>query len=148
MKVSTLLLLIKRRNFVIQNNNYAISTPRSKQSKNFISSKAIAVGIPGIQVDGMDALVVYQATKEARDRAINGEGPTLIETMTYRYGPHTMVEMTQLVIELQMKMQIGRKDPLVRFRKFLENKGLWNEEKKMKLLNVLKTTSRKLSKRR
>ena len=95
----------------------------------------------------MDALV-YQATKEARDRAINGEGPTLIETMTYRYGPHTMVEMTQLVIELQMKMQIGRKDPLVRFRKFLENKGLWNEEKKMKLLNVLKTTSRKLSKRR
>ena len=38
----------------------------------------------------MDALVVYQATKEARDRAINGEGPTLIETMTYRYGPHTM----------------------------------------------------------
>ena len=63
--------------------------PRSKQSSNFISSKA-AVGIPGIQVDGMDALAVYQATKEARDRAINGEGPTLIETMTYRYGPHTM----------------------------------------------------------
>ena len=77
----------------------------------------------------MDALAVYQATKEARDRAINGEGPTLIETMTYRYGPHTMAGMTQLVIELQMKMQIGRKDPLVRFRKFLENKGLWNEEK-------------------
>ena len=64
MKVSTL-LLIKRRNFVIQNNNYAISTPRSKQSSNnFISSKAIAVGIPGIQVDGMDALAVYQATKK------------------------------------------------------------------------------------
>ena len=116
MKVSTLLLLIKRRNFVIQNNNYAISTPRSKQTQNFISSKAIAVGIPGIQVDGMDALV-YQATKEARDRAINGEGPTLIETMTYRYGPHTMVEMTQLVIELQMKMQIGRKRPISSFQK-------------------------------
>ena len=60
------------------------------KQRNFISSKAIAVGIPGIQVDGMDALAVYQATKEARDRAINGEGPTLIETMTYRYGPHTM----------------------------------------------------------
>ena len=57
----------------------------------------------------MDALAVYQATKEARDRAINGEGPTLIETMTYRYGPHTMAEMTQLVTELQMKMKIGRK---------------------------------------
>ena len=47
-------------------------------------------GIPGLQVDGMDALAVYQATKEARDRAVNGEGPTLIETITYRYGPHTM----------------------------------------------------------
>ena len=77
--------------FVIQNNNYAISTPRSKQTAaTSLAQKAIAVGIPGIQVDGMDALAVYQATKEARDRAINGEGPTLIETMTYRYGPHTM----------------------------------------------------------
>ncbi|RIM08056.1 pyruvate dehydrogenase (acetyl-transferring) E1 component subunit alpha, partial [Staphylococcus cohnii] len=76
--------------FVIQNNNYAISTPRSKQTAAItLAQKAIAVGIPGIQVDGMDALAVYQATKEARDRAVNGEGPTLIETITYRYGPHT-----------------------------------------------------------
>ena len=77
--------------FVIQNNNYAISTPRSKQTAAAtLAQKGIAVGIPSIQVDGMDALAVYQATKEARERAINGEGPSLIETMTYRYGPHTM----------------------------------------------------------
>ncbi len=80
--------------FVIQNNNYAISTPRSKQTAaETLAQKAIAVGIPGIEVDGMDALAVYQATKEARDRAVAGEGPTLIETMTYRYGPHTMAVM-------------------------------------------------------
>ncbi|WP_460905661.1 thiamine pyrophosphate-dependent enzyme, partial [Staphylococcus aureus] len=75
----------------IQNNNYAISTQRSKQTAaERLAQKAIGVGIPGIQVDGMDALAVYQATKEARDRAVAGEGPTLIETMTYRDGPHTM----------------------------------------------------------
>ena len=65
----------------------------------------------------MDALAVYQATKEARDRAINGEGPTLIETMTYRYGPHTMAGMTQLVTELQMKMQNGEKKTISTFQK-------------------------------
>ena len=77
--------------FVIQNNNYAISTPRSKQTAaETLAQKAISVGIPGIQVDGMDALAVYQATLEARERAVAGEGPTVIETLTYRYGPHTM----------------------------------------------------------
>ena len=96
----------------------------------------------------MDALAVYQATKEARDRAINGEGPTLIETMTYRYGPHTMAGDDPTRYRTSDEdADWEKKDPLVRFRKFLENKGLWNEEKKMKLLNVLKTTSRKLSKR-
>ena len=55
-----------------------------------LAQKAVAAGIPGIQVDGMDPLAVYVATKEARERAIDGEGPTLIETLTYRYGPHTM----------------------------------------------------------
>ena len=65
----------------------------------------------------MDALAVYQATKEARDRAINGEGPTLIETMTYRYGHIQWLVTIQLVTELQMKMQIGRKRPISSFQK-------------------------------
>ncbi|MDI5788184.1 thiamine pyrophosphate-dependent enzyme [Bacillus licheniformis] len=52
--------------------------------------KAAAAGIVGVQVDGMDALAVYAATREARERAVNGEGPTLIETLCFRYGPHTM----------------------------------------------------------
>lgn len=75
----------------MQNNRFAISTPVEKQSAaTTIAQKAVAAGIPGIQVDGMDALAVYAATRDARERAVNGEGPTLIETLTYRYGPHTM----------------------------------------------------------
>src|SRR5699024_10042535 len=74
-----------------QNNRYDISVLREQQTKaKKLAQKAIAAGIEGIQVDGMDVLAVYAATKDARERAINGEGPMLIETLTYRYGPHTM----------------------------------------------------------
>ncbi len=126
--------------FVIQNNNYAISTPRDKQTAaQTLAQKAIAVGILGIQVDGMDALAVYQATKEARDRAINGEGPTLIETMTYRYGPHTMAGDDPTKYRTSDEdSEWEKKDPLVRFRKFLENKGLWSEEKENEVIEQAK----------
>ena len=126
--------------FVIQNNNYAISTPRSKQTAALtLAQKAIAVGIPGIQVDGMDPLAVYQATKEARDRAVNGEGPTLIETMTYRYGPHTMAGDDPTRYRTSDEdSDWEKKDPLVRFRAFLEAKGLWNEEKENEVIERAK----------
>lgn len=126
--------------FVIQNNNYAISTPRSKQTAAAtLAQKGIAVGIPSIQVDGMDALAVYQATKEARDRAVNGEGPTLIETMTYRYGPHTMAGDDPTRYRTSDEdSDWEKKDPLVRFRAFLEAKGLWNEEKENEVIERAK----------
>ncbi len=126
--------------FVIQNNNYAISTPRDKQTAaKSLAQKAIAVGIPGIQVDGMDALAVYQATKEARERAINGEGPTLIETMTYRYGPHTMAGDDPTKYRTSDEdSEWEKKEPLVRFRKFLENKGLWSEDKENEVIEQAK----------
>ncbi len=77
--------------FYIQNNGFAISTPREKQTAaKTLAQKAVAAGIPGIQVDGMDPLAVYTVSKMARDWAINGNGPVLIETLTYRYGPHTL----------------------------------------------------------
>ncbi|RAI83025.1 pyruvate dehydrogenase (acetyl-transferring) E1 component subunit alpha [Macrococcoides goetzii] len=126
--------------FVIQNNNYAISTPRSKQTAaKTLAQKAVAVGIPGIVVDGMDPLAVYFATKEARDRAIAGEGPTLIETITYRYGPHTMAgdDPTRYRTSDEDAEWV-KKDPLVRFRKFLENKGLWTEDKENEIIEKAK----------
>ncbi|MFD1777729.1 pyruvate dehydrogenase (acetyl-transferring) E1 component subunit alpha [Fredinandcohnia salidurans] len=116
--------------FIVQNNRFAISTPVEKQSAAAtLAQKAVAAGIPGIQVDGMDPLAVYVAVKEARERAVNGDGPTLIETMTYRYGPHTMAgdDPTRYRTS-ELDNEWEKKDPLVRFRKYLEGKGIWNEE--------------------
>ncbi|MCM3568744.1 pyruvate dehydrogenase (acetyl-transferring) E1 component subunit alpha [Neobacillus mesonae] len=126
--------------FIVQNNRFAISTPVAKQSAaKSLAQKAVAAGIPGIQVDGMDPLAVYVATKEARERAINGEGPTLIETLTYRYGPHTMSgDDPTRYRTAELDNEWEKKDPLVRFRKFLEKKGLWNEEKENQVIEQAK----------
>lgn len=115
--------------FIVQNNRFAISTPVEKQSAaQTIAQKAVAAGILGIQVDGMDALAVYAAVSAARERAINGEGPTLIETLTYRYGPHTMAGDDPTRYRTSDEdSEWEKKDPLVRYRKFLEKKGLWTE---------------------
>ncbi|WP_042356398.1 pyruvate dehydrogenase (acetyl-transferring) E1 component subunit alpha [Bacillus rubiinfantis] len=126
--------------FIVQNNRFAISTPVTKQSATkTLAQKAIAAGIPGIQVDGMDPLAVYAATSEARERALNGEGPTLIETLTYRYGPHTMSgDDPTRYRTADLDNEWEKKDPLVRFRKFLEKKGLWNEEKENAVIEQAK----------
>ncbi len=126
--------------FVVQNNRFAISVPVEKQSAaQTIAQKAVAAGIEGIQVDGMDVLAVYAATKDARERAVNGEGPTLIETLTYRYGPHTMAgdDPTRYRTEDEDN-EWEKKDPIVRFRKFLEAKGLWSEEEENELIEKTK----------
>lgn len=126
--------------FIVQNNQFAISTPVAKQTAaRTLAQKAVAAGIPGIQVDGMDPLAVYAAVKEARDRAINGEGPTLIETLTFRYGPHTMSgdDPTRYRTK-ELESEWEKKDPLVRFRKYLENKGIWNEEMEEKVIEQAK----------
>ncbi|MBO0962556.1 pyruvate dehydrogenase (acetyl-transferring) E1 component subunit alpha [Neobacillus sp. MM2021_6] len=126
--------------FIIQNNRFAISTPREKQTAaNTLAQKAVAAGIPGIVVDGMDPLAVYAATHDARVRALNGEGPTLIETLTYRYGPHTMAgDDPTRYRTADLDNEWEKKDPLVRFRKFLENKGLWSEEKENQVIEQAK----------
>jgi pyruvate dehydrogenase E1 component alpha subunit len=126
--------------FIVQNNRFAISTPVEKQSAaKTVAQKAVAAGIPGIQVDGMDPLAVYVATRDARERAINGEGPTLIETLTYRYGPHTMAgDDPTRYRTADLDNEWEKKDPLVRFRKFLEKKGLWNEQKENEVIEKAK----------
>lgn len=126
--------------FVVQNNQFAISVPVEEQSAaQTIAQKSVAAGIEGIQVDGMDVLAVYAATKEARKRAIDGEGPTLIETLTYRYGPHTMAgdDPTRYRTE-EMDDEWEKQDPIVRFRTFLEAKDLWSEEEENKVIEKAK----------
>jgi pyruvate dehydrogenase E1 component alpha subunit len=123
---------------VIQNNHWAISTPRSKATKSeTLAQKAIAYGIPGIQVDGNDVLAMYVATKEAAERARRGEGPTLIEAITYRMGAHTTSDNPSIYrTEEETKPWLER-DPIKRFRIYLTEKGLWDDEKEEKLQKEL-----------
>jgi pyruvate dehydrogenase E1 component alpha subunit len=126
--------------FVVQNNRYAISVPVEKQTAaQTLAHKSVAVGIRGVQVDGMDVLAVYKAVSDAAERARNGEGPTLVETLTYRYGPHTMAGDDPT--RYRTKEETGeweQKDPLIRFRKFLEQKGLWNEADETRVVEEAK----------
>lgn len=126
--------------FFIQNNQFAISTPRELQTAaTTLAQKGIAAGIPSIQVDGMDALAVYVATRDARERALKGEGPTLIETVCYRYGPHTMSgDDPTRYRSSDTDNEWAQKDPIVRFRKYLEAKGLWSEEKEKEVIERAK----------
>src|SRR6266536_3617423 len=111
--------------FVCQNNQWAISVPLKKQTHSrTIAQKALAYGLPGIQVDGNDVLAVYAAAREAVDRARSGDGPTLIECVTYRLGMHTTADdPTKYRSEEEVKAW-EQKDPLTRFRVYLEKKKL------------------------
>lgn len=114
---------------VIQNNQYAISTPRKKQTKaTTLAQKAIAYGIPGIQVDGNDVLAMYVATTYALERARKGEGPTLIEAVTYRLGPHTTSD-DPTIYRSDDEVKIWEKrDPMIRFRNYLLDQKILTEK--------------------
>ena len=111
--------------FVCQNNQWAISVPLKKQTHSrTIAQKALAYGFPGIQVDGNDLFAVYAATREAVARARAGEGPTLIECVTYRLGVHTTADdPTKYRSDDEVKAW-EKKDPLTRLVPYLERKGL------------------------
>jgi pyruvate dehydrogenase E1 component alpha subunit len=113
--------------FVCQNNQWAISVPLKKQTNSrTIAQKATAYGFPGIQVDGNDVLAVYAASREAVDRARAGDGPTLIECVTYRLGMHTTADdPTKYRSEEEVKAW-EQKDPLTRFRVYLEKRKLFD----------------------
>jgi pyruvate dehydrogenase E1 component alpha subunit len=116
--------------FFVQNNHYAISVPLEKQMKSkTIAQKAVAYDIHGVRIDGNDILAVYKAVKEAADRGRNGEGPTLIEAVTYRLGPHTMAgDDPGRYRKKEEETDWEKREPIRRFRKYLQNKGLWSEE--------------------
>jgi pyruvate dehydrogenase E1 component alpha subunit len=114
--------------FVCQNNQWAISVPLKKQTHaRTIAQKALAYGFPGIQVDGNDVLAVYAAAKEAVDRARAGDGPTLIECVTYRLGMHTTADDPTKYRQPEEVAEWERKDPLTRFTAYLRKKRLLDE---------------------
>jgi len=110
---------------VCQNNQWAISVPLKKQTHSrTIAQKALAYGLPGLQVDGNDVLAVYAAAREAVDRARAGDGPTLIECVTYRLGVHTTADdPTKYRSDAEVAMW-EQKDPLTRFKAYLEKRNL------------------------
>ncbi|MFQ6012962.1 MAG: pyruvate dehydrogenase (acetyl-transferring) E1 component subunit alpha [Thermoplasmata archaeon] len=115
--------------FVCKNNQWAISVPFASQTGTpEIAIKAQAYGFDGLRVDGNDVLAMYRATKDALDKARAGEGPTLIEAVTYRMGPHTTSDdPTRYRDEAEVE-KWRKRDPIVRFQRYLRAKGIWNEE--------------------
>ncbi len=115
--------------FFCQNNQWAISVPIEKQTRSeSIAIKAKAYGMPGVRVDGNDVLAVYHATKEAVDRARAGHGPTLIEALTFRMGPHSSSDDPTRYRPASKVEEWATKDPLRRFQLFLAQQHLWDEE--------------------
>lgn len=115
--------------FICSNNLYAISTSCSIQTASeSIAQKALAYGMPGVQVNGMDPLAVYVVLKRAIERARNGEGPTLIEAMVYRYGPHTTADDPTKYRSDAEVQEWRKKDWAVVYAKYLEKKGIWSAE--------------------
>jgi len=110
--------------FICQNNQWAISVPLKKQTHSrTLAQKALAYGFPGVQVDGNDVLAVYAAAKEAVDRARAGDGPTLIECVTYRLGVHTTADDPTKYRTNEEVAEWERKDPLTRFTAYLDKRG-------------------------
>jgi 2-oxoisovalerate dehydrogenase E1 component alpha subunit len=111
--------------FLVQNNQYAISVPLEKQTRApTIAHKAVGYGMPGYRCDGNDVLAVYAVTRQAVDRARRGEGPSLIEAVTYRMEAHTTADdptRYRTADELAIWQQ---RDPIARFERFLQKEGL------------------------
>lgn len=111
-----------------ENNQYAISVPIHKQLAGKVADRALGYGFPGIQVDGNDALEVYRVVKEARERAVAGEGPTLIEAIMYRISPHSTSD-NDLAYRTKEEVDENRaKDGLPKYKQYLIDCGLWSEE--------------------
>lgn len=119
---------------ICQNNQWAISVPLSQQSKSeTIAMKADAYGMPSMRVDGNDVLAVYQATREAVERARAGDGPTFLELVTYRRLGHSSSDDPSRYRDEAEVKDWERRDPVERFRRHLEAGKLWDAERETQL---------------
>ncbi|OBT81452.1 hypothetical protein VE02_09876 [Pseudogymnoascus sp. 03VT05] len=127
--------------FICRNNGYAISTPTSEQYRgDGIASRGIGYGIDSLRVDGTDIFAVYEATKEARRRALEGGGcPILLEFMSYRVSHHsTSDDSTAYRNKSEVEGWRTHDNPISRLRKWLENQGLWDENQEEKTRNQIR----------
>jgi pyruvate dehydrogenase E1 component alpha subunit len=115
---------------VVNNNQWAISLHRSRQTAaETIAQKAIAFGIPGIQVDGNDVIAVRQCAAEALERARRGDGPTLVEAVCYRLCDHTTADDATRYRTTEEVNAAWKVEPVARLREYLAREGIWNKER-------------------
>jgi len=118
--------------FCCVNNAYAISVPFCRQTASqTFAQKAIAYDMPTIQVDGNDIFAVYKAHREAVDRARSGGGPSFIEALTFRLGDHTTADDARRYRPAEELQAALARDPLVRTKKYLVSRGLWDDQRQM-----------------
>ncbi|MFO0650412.1 MAG: thiamine pyrophosphate-dependent enzyme [Polyangiales bacterium] len=123
---------------VCQNNHWAISVPcRSQTAAPTFASRAVAYGIPGVRVDGNDALAVYEVLRTAAERARSGGGPTFVESVTYRMGAHSSSDDPTRYRSNDEVADWAKRDPVERFRRFMAHRGLINESTDAALLEEL-----------
>lgn len=116
--------------FFNQNNQYAISVPMEKQmNTKTIAQKALAYDIPGVRIDGNDVFIVYFETIKALERARSGNGPTLIEAVTWRYGAHTTADdPSKYRDQVESKRRRMEMDPILRVERWLKNEGYYDDK--------------------
>ncbi|MFC6825594.1 pyruvate dehydrogenase (acetyl-transferring) E1 component subunit alpha [Halopelagius fulvigenes] len=115
--------------FLCQNNQYAISVPRAKQTRaETLAQKAIAAGIDGIQVDGNDVLGTYTAVRDALESARNGD-PVFIEALTYRRSIHTTSDDPSVYRKVEEEDEWEERDPIVRFETYLRERGVLDDDR-------------------
>lgn len=121
--------------FIVNNNQWAISVNISKQTAcETIAQKAIAAGFEGLQVDGNDIIATRHVIGKAIEKARDGGGPTLIEAMTYRLSDHTTADDATRYQPQDEVKEAGLKEPIARFKHFLEKNDLWSPEQESALL--------------
>ena len=126
--------------FVISNNQWAISVRRNEQTRaRTLAQKAVAVGLPGEQVDGNDVIAVREATSRALDRARRGRGGTLIECLSYRLGDHTTADDATRYREDEEVSRNWKAEPLIRLRNHLVAEHGWSKKDEEKLLRESRT---------
>jgi 2-oxoisovalerate dehydrogenase E1 component alpha subunit len=120
--------------FLCNNNQWAISVPVAKQTASeTLAQKATAYGFDGIRIDGMDALAVFRATRDAGAKARAGHGPTMIEAVTYRLGPHSSSDDPSRYRDEAEVASWRARDPIARFRRYLEHAGWWDDGREARL---------------
>jgi 2-oxoisovalerate dehydrogenase E1 component len=125
--------------FFCQNNRYAQSTPIEQQTAAAtLAQKAIAYGFEGVRVDGMDVIAVHTALDAAIEKARNGGGPTLIESLCYRYSPHSTYDGVPVYRTREEEAEWKEKDPLVRTRTYLLGRGLIDDKFEQNIADELR----------